>query len=129
MPEAFIGIDVIVGFPGETNEEFETTYNFLSNLKPAFLHIFPYSKRADTPAASYDDQVHDSDKTARVERLTQQSDRLHTEFCDQFKGTAEEVLFESTQRGGKMFGYTRNYIKVEKPFDKEQIGKIVKVLL
>ncbi|MPM22909.1 hypothetical protein SDC9_69369 [bioreactor metagenome] len=73
--------------------------------------------------------MHDSDKTARVERLTQLSDRLHTEFCDQFKGTAEEVLFESTQRGGKMFGYTRNYIKVEKPFDKEQIGKIVKVLL
>lgn len=129
MPEAFIGIDVIVGFPGETNDEFEITYNFLSELKPAFLHIFPYSKRADTPAASYEDQVHDSDKTTRVERLTQLSDRLHTEFCDQFKGTAEEVLFESTQRGGKMFGYTRNYIKVEKPFDKDQIGKIVKVLL
>ncbi len=129
MPYAFIGIDVIVGFPGETEEEFLDTYHFLESVQPAFLHIFPYSRRANTPAAEIADQVRDSDKTERVARLTELSDRLHSAFVDANHGKTEKVLFESTQKGGKMFGYTRNYIRVEQPYQRELIGKIVDVQL
>lgn len=129
MPYAFIGIDVIVGFPGESEEDFIDTYNFLKSLKPSFLHIFPYSKRADTPAAGYDNQVKEADKTSRVERLSVLSDELYSDFCRMNSGREEEVLFESTQKGGKMFGYTRNYIKVEMDYSRDLIGKIVKVSL
>lgn len=129
MPDSFIGIDVIVGFPGETHEEFMDTYNFLETVKPSFLHIFPYSKRINTPAAEYENQVKDSDKTQRVCRLTEMSDRLHLEFVEANSGREEQVLFESTQKGGKMFGFTRNYIRVEWPYKKELIGEIVKVVI
>lgn len=129
MPLAFIGIDVIVGFPGESEEDFIITYNFLKKIKPSFLHIFPYSKRSDTPAATYEMQVKESDKTSRVQILSSLSDELYSEFCKLNEGREEQVLFESTQKGGKMFGYTRNYIKVEKDYNRDLIGKIVKVKL
>ncbi len=129
IPFAFIGIDVIVGFPGESEEDFMTTFNFLNEIKPSFLHIFPYSKRADTPAAEYDNQVKECDKTSRVERLSKLSDKLYNDFCKSNSGREEEVLFESTQKGGKMFGYTRNYIRVEREYKRELIGEIVKVSL
>lgn len=123
--QVFFGIDVIVGFPGETDEDFETTYRFLENLRPAFLHIFPYSRRAGTPAAEREDQVQDSVKTRRVERLEKLSDRLHSDFCRANRGRTATVLFESTQRGGMMFGYTENYIRVERPYDEKSIGSLV----
>ncbi len=123
----FFGIDVIVGFPGETEEDFEETYRLLERVRPAFLHIFPYSRRAGTPAAERPDQVQESVKTARVQRLEALSDRLHAAFTAANAGRPAKVLFESTMKGGKMFGYTENYLRVERPYDKDLIGKIVEV--
>ena len=125
--KVFFGIDVIVGFPGETEEDFETTYRLLERVKPAFLHIFPYSRRAGTPAAERDDQVQESVKTERVARLEKLSDRLHADFCLANKGREAEVLFESANKGGMMFGYTDNYIRIEREYDPSLIGRIVKV--
>jgi len=129
MPYAFFGIDVIVGFPGESEEEFQETYNFLENLKPSFLHVFPYSKRNNTPAAGYEHQVSESDKHDRVRRLTLLSDSLYEQFVEKNRGRSEKVLFESTQKGGKMFGYTGNYIRIEAPYNRELIGKIAEIVI
>lgn len=129
-PKVFFGIDVIVGFPGETDELFMETYNFLKDVvKPAFIHIFPYSKRAGTPAAARKDQVQDSVKTRRVQMLEELSARLHEEFIASNKGVAEKVLFESTDREGMMEGYTGNYIRVSRPYDPEMIGNIIDIVL
>ncbi len=127
--KVFFGIDVIVGFPGETEEDFEATYRLLERVKPAFLHIFPYSRRAGTPAAEREDQVQESVKTERVARLEKLSDRLHADFCRANKGREAEVLFESANKGGMMFGYTDNYIRIEREYDPAQIGRIVKVIV
>ena len=126
-PKVFFGIDVIVGFPGETDELFMETYNFLKDVvKPAFIHIFPYSRRAGTPAAERTDQVQDCVKTKRVQMLEALCAQLHQEFLDANAGVEEEVLFESTDRKGMMEGYTGNYIRISRPYDPELIGKIVK---
>lgn len=128
--KVFFGIDVIVGFPGETEELFMETYNFLRNVvKPAFIHIFPYSRRAGTPAAMRKDQVQDSIKTRRVQMLEELSGQLHAEFLEANKGVAQKVLFESTDRKGMMEGYTENYIRISKPYDPEKIGKIVDIII
>lgn len=129
MPYAFIGVDVIVGFPGETSEDFLDTVSFLESISPSFLHVFPYSKRPNTPAAEYSGQVRESDKTERVNILTKLSEKFYSEFVKLNSGRAEQVLFESTQKGGLMYGYTRNYIKFERPFDKELIGEITEVVI
>ncbi len=129
-PKVFFGIDVIVGFPGETDELFMETYNFLRNVvKPAFIHIFPYSPRAGTPAAERKDQVQDCVKTKRVQMLEELCNQLFREFNEAHKGICEEVLFESTDKKGMMEGYTRNYIRLSRPYDSELIGKIVKVVI
>ena len=129
-PKVFFGIDVIVGFPGETDELFMETYEFLRDVvRPAFIHIFPYSLRAGTPAASRKDQVQDCVKTKRVEMLEALCEELHKEFVESNRGVAEKVLFESTDRKGMMEGYTGNYIRVSRKFDPELIGKIVDVVL
>jgi len=126
---AFIGVDVIVGFPGESEEDFNDTYTFLKEISPSFLHVFPYSKRSNTPAAGYDNQVKDSDKSKRVAKLNALSDSLYNKFVNENRGRREEVLFESTVKGGKMYGYTKNYIKVERPYVRDLIGKIVDVVI
>lgn len=129
-PKVFFGIDVIVGFPGETDELFMETYDFLKNVvRPAFIHIFPYSRRAGTPAAERKDQVQDCVKTKRVQMLEALCCELHREFVEMNKGVAEKVLFESTDKKGMMEGYTGNYIRVSRPYDPEMIGKIVDVVL
>ena len=125
----FFGIDVIVGFPGETDADFEETYALLQRVRPAYLHVFPYSRRAGTPAAEREDQVPESVKTERVERLTALSDRLHAAFCRANKGREAPVLFESANKGGMMFGYTDNYIRIEREYDPQAIGRIVKVIV
>ena len=125
----FFCIDVIVGFPGETEADFEETYRLLERVRPAFLHIFPYSRRGGTPAAERPDQVQESVKTARVQRLEALSDRLHADFTAANAGRRAKVLFESTMKGGKMFGYTDNYLRVERPYDKNLIGKIVEIII
>ena len=129
-PKVFFGIDGIVGFPGETDELFMETYNFLRDVvRPAFIHIFPYSRRAGTPAAVRKDQVQDCVKTKRVQMLEDLCVKLHQEFIEANKGIAEKVLFESTDRKGMMEGYTGNYIRVSRPYDPELIGSIVDVVL
>lgn len=127
-PRVFFGIDVIVGFPGETDELFMETYNFLCNvIRPAFIHIFPYSRRSGTPAAERKDQVQDCIKTKRVQMLEELCQRLHEEFISSNKGIKEKVLFESTDRKGMMEGYTGNYIRVSRPYDPDMIGKIAEI--
>ena len=129
-PKVFFGIDVIVGFPGETDELFMETYNFLRDVvRPAFIHIFPYSRRAGTPAAERKDQVQDCLKTKRVQMLEELCAQLHSEFIESNKGISEKVLYESTDRKGQMEGYTGNYIRISRPFDPELIGKIVEVTI
>ena len=129
-PKVFFGIDVIVGFPGETDELFMETYTFLRDVvRPAFIHIFPSSRRAGTPAAERKDQVQDCKKTLRVQMLEELSAQLHAEFLESNKGVAEQVLFESTDRKGMMEGYTGNYIRISRPFDPALIGKIVDVTI
>lgn len=128
MGDVFFGIDVIVGFPGETDGQFEETYRFLAEeVRPAFIHVFPYSRRAGTIADRLPGQVKESVKTERVGRLEELCRRLHAEYTERFRGTKQEVLFESTVKGGRIAGYTGNYIRVEHPYDKELIGKIVTV--
>ena len=128
--KVFFGIDVIVGFPGETDELFEQTYNFLKDrIRPAFIHIFPYSRRAGTPAAVRKDQVQDSVKTERVARLEELCKELHREFVSGCLGDSAQVLFEGADKNGKMCGYTENYIKVWEDYDPNLIGRTSTVVL
>ena len=130
IPDVFFGVDVIVGFPGETDEDFEQTYRFLEQeVHPAFLHVFPYSVRPNTPAAVMPNQVQSSVATQRVERLSALSARLYREFAMAHLGQEAKVLWESTRHGGKMFGFTENYLKVSVPFDRELINTITRVRL
>ncbi len=129
MPESFIGIDVIAGFPGETDEEFQTTYDFLERIAPAFLHVFPFSTRANTPAAAMKNKVQDSVKTQRAARLEELSDRLHRAFYERYVGTEANVLWESSPKAGWMMGFTENYIKVKMPFDSTKINTTERVKL
>lgn len=129
MPDAFIGIDVIVGFPGETETNFRETYELLEKLEPAYLHVFPYSVRTNTPAADFPDKVQDSVKTARAKKLGALSERLHRQFYEKTVGTKACVLFESSRRNGLMHGFTGNYIKVEAPYDKNRVNMLSGVIL
>ena len=106
------------------------TYEFLRDVvRPAFIHIFPYSRRAGTPAAARKDQVQDCVKTKRVQMLEDLCRQLHEEFVEANKGVAGKVLFESTDRKGMMEGYTGNYIRVARKFDESLIGKIIDVII
>ena len=128
--KVFFGIDVIVGFPGETDEMFRTTYDFLANtIKPAFIHIFPYSRRPGTPAAERRDQIQDSVKTARVEALEALCEKLHNEFILANKGKESKVLFELKSKSGAAEGWSENYIRVSVPYEEGIINDIRKVTL
>lgn len=129
MPDVFIGIDVIVGFPGESEADFRTTCEFLERLEPAFLHIFPFSERPGTPAVDLPDKVQASVATRRVAELEELCGRLHGAFCARAAGTVDTVLFESTMRGGMMFGFTGNYRRVKAPYDRSRINTICRVRL
>ena len=98
MPDAFIGVDVIVGFPGETDEDFRQTYDLLESLAPAYLHVFPFSERPGTPAADMPGRVRDDVKTLRAERLGALCSTLHRRFCEAYEGRSAEVLFEGRGR-------------------------------
>lgn len=129
-PLVFFGIDVIAGLPGETDELFMETYDFLKDrVRPAFIHIFPYSKRPGTRSALRKDQVQDCVKTKRVEMLEGLCAELHEEFVAANAGVKEKVLFEEDCKNGVMEGYTGNYIRVERPWDAELAGKITEVIL
>ena len=127
--KVFFGIDVIVGFPGESEEDFQATYSLLERVRPAFLHVFPYSRRAGTEAAALPGQLTAAVKADRVARLEALCERLHNEFCEANRGRMAEVLFESKEKGGMMSGYTEDYIRVERPYDPALIGRIAEVRL
>ncbi len=130
IPNVFLGIDVIVGFPGESEQLFRETYDFLEEVAPSFLHIFPYSKRDNTIAASMPNQVSEQDKKTRVRILEELSDRLHDEFVLQNKDREELVLFEEgNPQKNTISGYTKNYIRVERPYDPALLGKLQKVFI
>ncbi|MBR1509981.1 MAG: tRNA (N(6)-L-threonylcarbamoyladenosine(37)-C(2))-methylthiotransferase MtaB [Bacteroidales bacterium] len=129
-PLVFFGIDVIVGLPGETEELFMETYNFLKErIRPAFIHVFPYSRRPGTRAATWKDQVQDSVKTERVARLEALCSELHSAFEAANKGISETVLWESSVKDGIMSGYTGNYIRVEKPYDAASVNQLETIVL
>ena len=129
MPDAFIGIDVIAGFPGETEADFRTTCEFLEGIAPAFLHIFPFSERPGTPAVQLPGKVQASVASRRVAELETLCSRLHGDFCARAEGTEDVVLFESTRRGGMMFGYTGSYRRVKAPYDRSRINALCRVRL
>ena len=129
-PKVFFGIDVIVGLPGETEELFMETYNFLKDrIRPAFIHVFPYSRRPGTRAATWPDQVQDSLKTERVARLEALCAQLHQDFVAAHKGIKETVLWESSVKNGLMGGYTGNYIRVEKPYNPALVNQLEEIIL
>ena len=113
MPDAFIGVDVMVGCRGETPECFEETYEFLNALDVTQLHVFPYSERPGTSALSIPYVVSDADKRERSRRLLELSDQKTHAFYQQYIGKEAEVLFEKAPRGKAMHGFTKNYIRVE----------------
>ena len=128
-PKVFFGIDVMVGLPGESEELFLQTKEFIESVRPAFIHVFPYSKRPGTPAASMPGQVSEEEKKSRVAILEELCARLHEEFVEENRGMAEKVLFESACKDGMMEGYTGNYIRVRRPFDKSLVNTIVDITL
>jgi len=125
----FFGIDVMVGLPGETPELFEKTFRFLEELRPAFLHVFPYSKRPGTPAAVMPGQVPPEVKTERAARLEELSSHLHADFAARCKGMRATVLWESREKDGTMGGYTGNYIRVSRPFDPARVNTLEEIIL
>ena len=132
MPDAFIGVDVMVGCRGETPECFEETYRFLEALDVTQLHVFPYSERPGTSALSIPYVVKDKDKKLRSKRLLALSDEKTVAFYQKHIGQEAEVLFEKAPRGKAMHGFTKNYIRVElsaKDADTALDNQIVKVTL
>lgn len=129
MPDTFFGIDVIAGFPTESDEDFEATYHFLESLAPAYLHVFPFSVRPGTPAAELPSLVSDTTRTARAARLEALCVRLHRDFCYRYIGQTRDVLLENSCKAGQMFGYTDNYIKVAVPYDRALANTIVPITL
>jgi threonylcarbamoyladenosine tRNA methylthiotransferase MtaB len=129
MPDTFFGIDVIVGFPGETEEDFQNTCDFLASVRPAELHVFPYSVRPGTPAADMPGKVPPPVAALRASRLSELSDRLHAEFTARFSGTRARVLWEGAQKNGKMCGFSGNYIKVCAPYDPTKVNTITEVVI
>jgi threonylcarbamoyladenosine tRNA methylthiotransferase MtaB len=131
LPGLAVTSDVIVGFPGETEEEFMETYNFIKKHKFSELHVFPYSKRTGTPAARMDDQIDEEVKNERVHRLISLSDQLAKEYASQFEGEVLEVIpeesFKESSDSNLFVGYTDNYLKVVFPATEEMVGQIVKV--
>lgn len=125
MPHAAIGADVIVGFPGESDEDFNETYEFLQGLAVTYLHVFTYSERDNTLAKTLTDSVPIAVRHERNKKLRQLSFVKTKQFTSQFYDTTRPVLFEKADHEGMMEGYTDNYIRVQTPYRKEWINSIV----
>lgn len=128
-PDACIGVDVIVGFPGETDEDFQDTMTFLSNLDVSYLHVFTYSERANTGAPKLGEKVPMEVRRERSKQLHLLSDRLKRRFYTENEGTERTVLFEQEEDERWMYGFTENYIKVKTPFDARLVNAFTKVRL
>ncbi|WP_313002490.1 tRNA (N(6)-L-threonylcarbamoyladenosine(37)-C(2))-methylthiotransferase MtaB [Chryseobacterium gleum] len=124
MPDAAIGVDVIVGFPGETEERFMETYNFLNELPITYLHVFTYSERENTEAASMDGVVPVAERKKRNKMLRILSEKKKMAFYQTQLGKTLPVLWEHENKDGKMFGFTENYVRVQKDFDPASVNQI-----
>lgn len=129
MPDAAIGVDVIVGFPGETEEKFLETYNYLNSLPISYLHVFTYSERENTEAAEMDGIVPISERKKRNKMLRILSEKKKMAFYQTQLGKTLPVLWEHEDKNGMMFGFTENYVRVQKPFDLDFVNEIEKVTL
>ncbi|MGM7702055.1 tRNA (N(6)-L-threonylcarbamoyladenosine(37)-C(2))-methylthiotransferase MtaB [Pseudalkalibacillus sp. Hm43] len=131
LPGLAITSDVIVGFPGETEEEFMETYNFIKEHKFSELHVFPFSRRTGTPAATMEDQVPEDVKNERVHRLIELSNQLAKEYASDYEGEVLEIIPEELDKDhpeeSMLLGYTANYMKVRIPGTEDLIGKLVRV--
>lgn len=127
LPQAFLGIDIIVGFPGETEEEFMESYSLLEKLNVSFLHIFPYSVRPNTPAAAMEPKVSVREILERTQRLRLLSAKLHRDFYLQNVGQMGTALFERGKKNDRMRGYTGNYILVDAPYNKDLTNQTVSI--
>ena len=124
MPHACIGVDVIVGFPGETEEDFKETYRFIQELDVAYLHVFTYSERANTPAAEMANPVDMGERRRRNEMLRILSEKKRRAFYESFIGREREVLFEQSKEEGLISGWTDNYIRVEMEGQSELVNQL-----
>ena len=127
MPHACIGVDVIVGFPGETDSHFEDTYQFLNELDISYLHVFTYSERENTLAFSMDGVVPMKTRYLRSKHLRMLSEKKRRFFYQPFEGETRPVLFEGKEEDGIMHGFTDNYIKVVTPYDSNHVNQIIQV--
>ena len=127
--EIGIGVDVITGFPGETEEEFQNTYNFLRNLPISYLHVFNYSERPDTKAISLTGKVALEERKRRSTLLRILSDKKRFTFHEKFVGKKERVLFEEADDNGIIKGFTSNYIRVFHPFDGDLTNQFAEVTI
>jgi len=128
-PDACIGVDVIVGFPGETDEDFMDSVNFLKDLDISYLHVFTYSERANTGAPKLGEKVPMEVRRERSKQLHLLSDRKRRQFYTENSGTERTVLFEHEEDEGIMYGFTENYVKVKYPYQQELTNTFQKIRL
>jgi threonylcarbamoyladenosine tRNA methylthiotransferase MtaB len=129
MPHACIGVDVIVGFPGESDADFIETSDFLKSLDVSYLHVFTYSERAQTPAAAMDGVVPQHIRAERSAHLHLLSDKIRRHFYQAHIGTTQNVLFEKDIEDGRMFGFTENYIRVGVKYDPLAVNELRQVVI
>ncbi|MBD3582795.1 tRNA (N(6)-L-threonylcarbamoyladenosine(37)-C(2))-methylthiotransferase MtaB [Flavobacterium selenitireducens] len=129
MPHACIGVDVIVGFPGETDEHFLDTYNFLHELEISYLHVFTYSERDNTEAAQFDGVVEANVRAKRSKMLRGLSVKKRRAFYESQLGSSRTVLFEDENKEGYIYGFTENYVKVKAPWNPELANTLHEVTL
>lgn len=126
IPDASIGVDVIVGFPGESNEDFMDTFNFIEKLDISYLHVFTYSERDNTDAIEHENTVDKKIRAERSSKLRRLSEHKLSNFYDKHIGTSRPVLFD-TKKGNQIFGYTDNYIKVAAETSSFDINTVHKI--
>lgn len=129
MPDCCIGVDVIVGFPGETEERFLETYNFLKELPVSYLHVFTYSERPDTEAAEFDEIVPEKERKRRNKMLRILSEKKRIAFYQTQLGKTHKVIWEGDNKRGKMHGFTENYVKVVTNHDENSVNTIETIQL
>jgi len=129
MPHCCIGVDVIIGFPGETEADFMETYQFLNELDISYLHVFTYSERPNTMAAEMDGVVPHKIRQERSKMLRNLSEKKKRSFYEENKGKNATVLFEHDIAAGKMHGFTENYIRVVAKYDPLLINTLKNVVL
>ena len=125
MPHCSVGVDVIVGFPGETDEAFKETFDFLHNLDVSYLHVFTYSERSNTKALDISPVVPQHLRHQRNKTLRNLSYMKSQYFAQQHAGETRQVLFEAYNKNGIMEGYSDNYIKVTAPYREDWINQVV----